>query len=352
MERSSPPESWMDSPSSIRRGRLSSPPPSAFLAPAFDACVAATPHSPSSGDSVDIDASLLRYTRSGKHLYPPDSFDLSSSTTRRLRGHLKLRPSLDSPPPASEVGGRSFISPLSPIDNLPPRRVTKYVTPVKVEVGEGMVVMDGVLVSDAGHGIGRSDIERDVCGALDENGICRNGSKCVFAHWKEKLHNAPDVKQNSELSARRFGWCSNHSLPSATDVFAAGEFTKNVASASPTTLLNTETNCSKLKICCLSPQRSIDLHLNLSKPALLTEGGTISDLPPLITDLTEAYNTKLVAPLASPMSLKSSFQLLLTEIEDAQITRVLYGLNQRSRLPVFTQFCIAHVEEEGSESNT
>ncbi|KAG6516658.1 uncharacterized protein LOC121973851 [Zingiber officinale] len=352
MERSGPPESWMDSPSSIRRGRLSSPPPSAFLAPAFDACVAATPHSSSSGDSIDIDASLLRYTRSGKHLYPYDSFDLSSSTTRRLRGHLKLCPSLDSPPPASEVGGRSFISPLSPIDNLPPRRVTKYVTPVKVEVGESMVFMDGALVSDAGHGIGRSDIERDVCGALDENGICRNGSKCVFAHWKKNLHNAPDVKQSSELSARRFGWRSNHSLPSATDIFAAGEFIKNVASASPTTLLNAETNCSKLRICCLTPQGSVDPPSNLSKPALLTEGGTISDLPHLITDLTEAYDMKLVAPLASPMSLKSSFQLLLTEIDDAQITHILYGLNQRPRLPVFTQFCIAHVEEEGSESNT
>lgn len=56
---------------------------------------------------------------------------------------------------------------------------TKYVTPVNVEVGEDMVVMDGVLVSDAGHGNGRSAIERDACGALDENGICRNGSKCV-----------------------------------------------------------------------------------------------------------------------------------------------------------------------------
>lgn len=251
------------------------------------------------------------------------------------------------------MGGRTFISPLSPIDNLLPMGATKYVTPVNVEVGEDMVVMDGVLVSDAGHGNGRSAIERDACGALDENGICRNGSKCVFAHWKEKLQSAPDLKQNPELSARRFGWCSNHSLPSATDVFAAGEFTKNVASASPTTLLNAQTNCSKLKICCLSPQRSVDPHSNLGKPALLAERGTISNLPRLITDLTaEEYNMQLVEPLASPMSLKSSFQLLPTEIEDGQITRILYGLNQRSRLPVFTQFCTEHVEEEGSENNT
>lgn len=179
MERSGPLESWMDSPSSIRRRRLSSPPPSAFLAPAFDACVADTTHSSSSGDSLDIDASLLRYTRSGAHLYPSDSSDLSSSTTRRLRGHLKLWSSLDSPPPASEMGGRTFISPLSAIDNLLPMRATNYVTPVKFLVGEDMVVVDGVLVSDAGHGNGQSAIERDACGALDENGICRNGSKCV-----------------------------------------------------------------------------------------------------------------------------------------------------------------------------
>lgn len=53
-----------------------------------------------------------------------------------------------------------------------------HMTPVKVEVGEDLVVMDGVLVSDAGSSNGRGHFKTEFGRAWDENAFCRYSSKC------------------------------------------------------------------------------------------------------------------------------------------------------------------------------
>lgn len=179
-ERSGSSGSWMKSLSSTRQRRLSSPSSSAILTPAFDACIPAAHSSSSSGGSLDFGASLLRYTRYGYHISPSDSPDFrSTSTRRRLRRQLKLQSSSGSLQSESAVGGCSSSSPLSSIDNVFQARTRVYMAPLKVEVGEDVMVMDGVLVSDAGSSNARGNLKTEVCRSWDENGTCRYGSHCL-----------------------------------------------------------------------------------------------------------------------------------------------------------------------------
>lgn len=189
--------SWLNS-SAARLRRLSSPTANAFLTPAFNACAA----NPKSTGSPDVDPSLLRYTRSRLPLSTTSSSSASNSpdphSTARKRLHrlLYLRSSLSS---------LSSPSPLSPIENLPAapaRSPTLYKTPVKVEMEEDVLVMDGVLVSDSESGRPRSSISEfgstgspsssssanygggsslyktEICRSWEELGFCRYGYKC------------------------------------------------------------------------------------------------------------------------------------------------------------------------------
>ncbi|XP_042455250.1 uncharacterized protein LOC122039900 [Zingiber officinale] len=350
IERSDSSESWMEFLSSIRRRRFSSPSPTAFLSPAFDACAAATHSSSSSGGSIDFDASLLRYTRYGNHIFPSVSSDFrSTSTRRRLRRQLKLRSSSGSLPYESSTGGCSSVSPLSAIDNVVHARSRVHMTPVKVEVGEDLVVMDGVLVSDAGSSNGRGNFKTEFGRAWDENAFCRYSSKCQLG--KEELHNVHDVKRKPELSARHFGWSSNHSFPPAIGVTAGGT-SKNVVLASSNTLSSTEADYNKLATGCLSTLKSLDPHLILDKSAAVAEETANNVLPHLISNLatTKIDEKQLLKPLSVSRSIEPSFQWPPTKDEDAKITQILYGLNKRPRLPVFTQFCPQHVEEGSSNT--
>ncbi|CAD5193394.1 unnamed protein product [Musa acuminata subsp. malaccensis] len=335
--------------SSIRRRRLSSPSPSAFLTPAFDACATATLSSSGIGggadSSLDLDPSLLRYTRFRPHLSPSDSSDLRSTSTRRRL--LQLRSSLSSFPSSSAEGGCCFVSPLSPIDNLPPgRSLPVHMTPLTMQVGEDVVVMDGVLVSDAETTSRRSLHRTEACRAWDENGICRYGSKCQFAHGKEELRGGRrSVKQASEVPAMRSGRsrtqfgsilpsaASSYAvfgslLPSAASSYAvydaaAGVTTRNVA---PPAAINNHLTADA------DYQRLIIPAPNQASPA--ASAGAMA-----APSTAEADCKQQTTPLSSPQSTEPSFQWPMTEAEDDQISRILYGPSQRRRLPVFTQFC-------------
>ncbi|EHA8592126.1 putative mRNA decay activator protein ZFP36L1 [Cocos nucifera] len=194
--------------SATRLRRFSSPTANAFLTPAFNACAA----NPKSTGSPDVDPSLLRYTRSRLPLSASSSSasnspDPHSTARKRLHRLLYLRSSLSS---------LSSSSPLSPIENLPAetaRSPTLYKTPVKVEMEEDVLVMDGVLVSDSESGRPRSSVSEfgstgspssssanngggsslyktEICRSWEELGFCRYGSKCqvgrsLFSLWSE-----------------------------------------------------------------------------------------------------------------------------------------------------------------------
>ncbi|CAL9079491.1 hypothetical protein MUK42_27281 [Musa troglodytarum] len=327
--------------SSIRRRRLSSPSPSAFLTPAFDACATATLSSSGIGggadSSLDLDPSLLRYTRFQPYLSPSDTSDLrSTSTRRRLQCLLQLRSSLNSFPSSSVEGGCCSVSPLSPIDSLPPgRSLPVHMTPLTMEVGEDVVVMDGVLVSDAETTSRRSLHRTEACRAWDENGICRYGSKCQFAHGKEELRGARRyVKQASEVPATRSGRSRTRTqfgslVPSAAAssyaVYdaAAGVTTRNVA---PSAAMNNQLTSDA------DYQRLIIPAPNQASPA--ASAGAMA-----APSTAEADCKQQTTPLSSPQSTEPSFQWPMTEAEDDQISRILSGPSQRRRLPVFTQFC-------------
>lgn len=111
-----------------------SPPPSAFLYPAFDTCAS---------DTSDVDPSLLRFTR-----FP----------------HL-LRYS--SPPPEKPPGARRLLQMKSAIGSgkLPPplqlllkSPASHKATPIRMAgMEEDVLVMDGVLVTDTRPNIGRNN---------------------------------------------------------------------------------------------------------------------------------------------------------------------------------------------------
>ncbi|RWW32001.1 hypothetical protein BHE74_00010369 [Ensete ventricosum] len=311
--------SWMEL-SSIRRRRLSSPSPSAFLTPAFDACATATLSSSGCGGAadsfLDLDPSLLRYTRFRPYLSPSDSSDLrSTSTRRRLQRLLHLRSSLSSLPPSSAEGGCCSVSPLSPIDSLPPgRSLPVHMTPLTMEVGEDVVVMDGVLVSDAETTSRRSLHRTEACRAWDENGICRYGSKCQVPATR------------SGRSRTQFGSL----LPSASsssavyDAAAAGVTTRNVA---PPAAMNNHLTADA------DYQRVIIPAPKQASPVASARAMAASSTA-------EVDCKQQTTPLSSPLSTtEPSFQWPMTEAADDQIRRTLYGPSQRRRLPVFTQFC-------------
>ncbi|WOL03790.1 tristetraprolin-like [Canna indica] len=345
---------WIES-SSIRRRRFSSPSPSAYLAPAFDACAVATPLSSdggSSGCSIDFDASLLRYTRSGSYHSSTDSSDLrSTSTRRRLQRLLQLRPSLSSLSSSSSRGSNSSIPPLSPIENLlPVRSSPMYMTPVKVEVGEDVMVMDGVLVSDAESSSGRGLYKTEVCRSWEENGICRYGSKCQFAHGKEELHSVRPIKHKSELSARRSGRNRSPlcSIPSSIDSATSEGTNRTVASTAGTdTQLTKEAECLKVDVPCHVVEGTLDQGAATELPKELVNN--ITPCKELINNITPCSMTniltveidgkQLVDPISSPSSLEPLFQWPPTESEDAQINMVLYGPCKSQRLPVFSEIC-------------
>lgn len=143
-----------------------------------------------------------------------------------------------------------------------------------------------------------------------------------------------------QLSARHFGWSSNHSFPSAIGV-AAGGTSKNVVLASSNNLSGAEADYNKLDTGYLSTLKSLDPHLILDKSAAVAEETANNVLPHLITNLatTEINDKQLLKRLSVSRSIEPSFQWPPTKNEDAKITQILYGLNKRPRLPVFTQFC-------------
>ncbi|KAJ0988575.1 hypothetical protein J5N97_006931 [Dioscorea zingiberensis] len=174
--------SWT-SQSPMRRRRFPSPSPNAFLGPAFNACVSSPK---STAAHLDLDPALLRYTRSRL----PDPSDSSISRTKLLP-HQLLH--LRSP--------RAGVSPLSSIGNLVAGASSAvYKTPVKMEVEEDVLVMDGVLVgensgsgrirtlgelgstgSSSGSGGVGSLYKTETCRLWLETGACRYGSKCQVA---------------------------------------------------------------------------------------------------------------------------------------------------------------------------
>lgn len=170
---------WLDS-LSVRRGRFSSPSPTAaFLAPG----------------SGDLDPGVLRYGRSRLRL-PPSSASTSTSSSsstsadssdsavrRKLQRLLRLRSS--SPPPLGPV-----------IENVRRYRSAAAAAPVKVEVEEDVLVMDGVLVNEPGSsrpgrslapdfaspGSSSSLYKTEICRTWENAGTCRYGSKCQVPH--------------------------------------------------------------------------------------------------------------------------------------------------------------------------
>lgn len=174
---------WLDS-LSVRRGRFSSPSPTpAFLAPG------------SSDGSGDLDPGVLRYARSRLRL-PPSSASASTSSSsstsadssdsavrRKLQRLLRLRSS--SPPPLGPV-----------IENVRRYRGAAAAAPVKVEVEEDVLVMDGVLVGEPGSsrpgrslapdfaspGSSSSLYKTEICRTWENAGTCRYGSKCQVPH--------------------------------------------------------------------------------------------------------------------------------------------------------------------------
>ncbi|XP_039123355.1 uncharacterized protein LOC120259970 [Dioscorea cayenensis subsp. rotundata] len=267
--------SWT-SQSPNRRRRFPSPSPNAFLGPAFNAC-ASSPKSPAT--HLDLDPALLRYTRSRL----PDSSDSPMSRLKLLPHHLlQLR---------SPRGGTS---PLSSIGNLVAGASSAvYKTPVKMEVEEDVLVMDGVLVGEnSGSGRARGGGElgssssssssggvgslykTEMCRLWVETGVCRYRSKCQFAHGKEELRGARSVKPKTEGS----------------------------------------------------------------KHAQATAGSKGRYIPPPIAAAlalaAKASTTPTVPPREPP-----SFVWPPTEEEEAVINRVLYGSSQKRRLPVFLEIC-------------
>lgn len=74
-------------------------------------------------------------------------------------------------------------------------------------------------------------------------------------------------------------------------------------------------------------------------PALNQASPAASAVAMAAPSTAEADCKQQTTPLSSPQSTEPSFQWPMTEAEDDQISRILYGPSQRRRLPVFTQFC-------------
>ncbi|XP_008811573.1 zinc finger CCCH domain-containing protein 9-like [Phoenix dactylifera] len=314
--------SWLDS-SAARLPRFSSPTSNAFLTPAFNACAA----NPKSTGSPDVDPSLLRYTRSRLPLSVSSSSASNSpgphSTARkRLHRLLYLRSSLSS---------LSSSSPLSPIENLPSalaRSPKMYKTPVKVEVEEDVLVMDGVLVTDsesarprssvsefgstgsssssssANDGGGNSLYKTEICRSWDELGFCRYGSKCQYAHGKEELRGTRSTRPKSEVGGQ-----SGKSVPIAGSYAYRNRFRYHPSAFSSSASATTRA---------------------IAAPAAKA---TIMRA--------EVGSTAVAAPTVSPRRSLSepSFIWPPTQEEEAYINQVLYGPSQRRRLPVFCEIC-------------
>ncbi|KAG0476524.1 hypothetical protein HPP92_013365 [Vanilla planifolia] len=333
--------------------RLSSPSssPNAFLTPAFTA--AAASGGSISGSPLNIDPSLLRFTRSrlsrlhfsssSSSDQSPDSNSSAAATVaarKRLRHILNLRPLL-SPSPRGSTS-----SPLSPIDNLqaaPPSAIfspafSVYKTPVKVEMEEDVLVMDAVSESGPGSMPGRSRhplelistssssssspstsyvnslgayfFKTEICRSWDECGICRFGSHCQFAHGKEELRGGfrpskqkPERgKQISTVGSCVYGNRYLRIVPPPAMGSSPQNSRVDVSSAPKGTTKNTGIN---KKVKSNAPPR--EQQLSLQEP---------------------------------------SFSWPPSEAEEAEILRILYGPSRKpGRLPVFVKLC----PESGSD---
>ncbi|XP_068639152.1 uncharacterized protein [Aristolochia californica] len=289
----------------ITRRRYPLPSASAFLTPAFNACV----KSPPSLDILGVDQAHLRFSH--------DRF-ASAAESGPIRDFRRV-PSL-----------ASISSPLSPIENrvTPPSR-SPPMYKLSVETSEeDVLVMDGILV-DGPIGAARSrpspselssfslknhtSYKTEVCRSWEDLGTCPYDSKCLFAHGKEELRSTRQNKFKAEESAK----LDSRSLPSVG--------LRNANASSETTSMPSQSLTLRLL------KKSDEAKKRRSTPVIKSDENQLNKLIEKVESRTAAQHfVQKLDPEEIALSVDHPFVEELFK---------LYGPSRRRRLPVFEEIC-------------